>query len=127
MAGHEVVRKVLSVRQWQTIDAILDNLAATEQVDGDPSAAQRAGRLREVGWDALHSHPQAGQGTAGWPPDDSPFDVALTADDWDFARLAVERSTAVIRILHADSEPDSRVRQVHAAALALGEDVLDAL
>jgi hypothetical protein len=127
MAGDDVVRRALTVRQWQTIDGTLDNLASTEQVDGDLAKAEHARRIRAVGWAVLRSHPQAGLGSVGWPPDDSRFEVALPQEDWDFVTAAVTRSSEVGRELLGDPRLHAAVRAEQAASVALEDDVLRAL
>jgi hypothetical protein len=72
------------VRDWQRIDATMDNTGAVERVDGDPARAETAGRVREEGWRAIDAHPDAGAGRVGWPPDESELTIRLDAPTWAF-------------------------------------------
>ena len=112
-----------TVGDWLVIDAALDNLAAVERVGGDEAAAERAGRLREVGWAANRVHPWRGSGPVGWPPRDDALPINLTRADWEFVRGAASRALEVSRQI-VDRGPSELVRESQHEDVRLLEGVL---
>jgi hypothetical protein len=114
---------VLTVRQWQVVDAVLDNLGAVERVGGDEAVAERAGRLREVGWAANRAHPRAGSGRGGWPATDDIMPIELSSSDWQFARGAVVHALEVDRQI-VERAADALSRESALEDVRLLEDLL---
>jgi len=105
----EMITHPLTVDDWQTVDAVLDNLGAVERVGGDEAVAAQADRLREVGWAANHVHPHRGAGFGGWPAEDDVLPISLSRDDWAFARDAIDDAIVVARALSDDARsPEQR-------------------
>lgn len=66
----------LVTRQWQVIDAVVDNEVNTRAEEGDERFVTVGLSVREAGWDQV----LGGSGT--WPPDDQVVTVTLTLDQW---------------------------------------------
>lgn len=119
------VPRRFTVRQWQTIDATLDNTAAVESVDGGERIADRARGLREIGWVSLRHHRDRGLGSMGWPPDDAPLDVCLTCADLVFIREQLEGWNAMGREMPGPGfEHRPGMRREQGESLTLGVDAL---
>jgi hypothetical protein len=108
--GHPSTRTFL-VRDWQRIDATMDNTGSIAAENGEEALADQAHRVREEGWRALHEHPQAGLGRAGWPPDDAELTVHLDAPTWAFVCTELRRWAEVERMALADSRTTARHRR----------------
>lgn len=117
----------VAVAQWLTIDAVLDNVHAVENVGGDQAVAAQAFRLRQLGWDANASHPERGQGPVGWPPRDAYLEVALTGGDLAFIRDCLERGLVTTRFLVDSLSTEDRSRADQEESLRLKLAALDAL
>jgi hypothetical protein len=117
----------IGVAQWLTIDAVLDNVHAIENVDGDQAVAAQALRLRQLGWDANASHPDRGQGPVGWPPREAHLELALTDGDIAFIRDCLDRSLVTTRFLVDSVSTDHRSRADQEESLRLELAALDAL
>lgn len=118
---------VLTVRQWQTIDAALDNTASTAAQDGDVDTVQRARGLREHGWLLARAHPRTSDGQLGWPPLDDVFHIDLDPIEWQFVRAQLERWAAVGRTLLVSDRLAGTSHAEQEASLALLDDVLAAI
>lgn len=117
----------VGVAQWLTIDAVLDNVHAIENVDGDQAVAAQALRLRRLGWEANASHPDRGQGPVGWPPLDARLELVLTDGDLAFIRDCLDRSLVTTRFLVDSLSTDYRSRADQEESLRLELAALDAL
>jgi len=116
----------VGVAQWLTIDAVLDNVHAIENVDGDQAVAAWAFRLRQLGWDADASHPDRGQGPGGWPPRGANLKLALTDGDLAFIRNCLNRSLVTTRFLVDSLPTDHRSCADQEESLRLELAALDA-
>lgn len=103
------VREV-PVRVWQTVDAVLGNLAAVERIGGDADLVAESYRLQNLGWDAAAEHPGP-RSDYGWPADGDHLRVDLSSVDVKFIVGALERSRAITLTLLGDPEPSVRVEQ----------------
>lgn len=121
------VTKELTVGQWQLIDGAMDNLASVERVGGDLDVADRAVAIRERGWEVLRAHPRAGQGNAGWPPDEDPFEVDLSQGDWAFVRASLESSVASCREALSDPRIKDTAKAVLSEQIPETDEVLSVL
>lgn len=87
------------VTQWMVVDAVLDNAASNNRIDGDPLVESRAVALRRTGWEVTRAHPLAGRGRVGWPPDHAELRMALPLDSWQFVveqvRHAIDTETSM--------------------------------
>lgn len=117
----------VGVAHWLTIDAVLDNVHAIENVGGDQAVAAEAFRLRQLGWEANASHPDRGQGPVGWPPRDAYLELALTDGDLAFIRGCLDRSLVTTRFLVDSLSTDHRSRADQEESLRLELAALDAL
>lgn len=86
--GHHAVK--LTTRQWQIIDAVLDNEIAVTIVNGDESGITDAARsIRETGW--------AQAATAdGWRPVDHVVEITLQTQRWGVVLEALDRWARVM-------------------------------
>lgn len=81
------IRTSLTAKQWSTIDAVMDNVAANARITGEPSEA-RADSIREAGVAQLPlSRP--------WPPGDDLVSVTLPEEDWKFVLDSLEASEKI--------------------------------
>ncbi|MEU7617248.1 hypothetical protein AB0B27_14305 [Micromonospora rifamycinica] len=76
----------MTVRQWQIIDATIDNEVDTEIVDGDPGGVvSLGGSIRQAGWD------QATDATRAWLPDEEVITITLSGRQWNLVADALSR------------------------------------
>jgi hypothetical protein len=113
------------VRDWQRIDATMDNTGSIAREDGRLTLADRADHVRDEGWRAVHEHPEAGLGRVGWPPDDAELAIRLDAATWAFVCAELRGWADVDRQLLARARPADRA--VHRESLRWGEAMLAAL
>jgi hypothetical protein len=66
----------MTTRQWQVIDAVVDNEVVTRAEEGDEHFADIGLRVREAGWDQVIGE------SGSWPPDDHVVTVILPLDQW---------------------------------------------
>lgn len=118
---------ILTVRQWQTIDAALDNTASTAAQDGELDTVQQARGLREHGWLLARAHPRTSDGELGWPPLDDVLHIDLEPVDWQFLRVQLERWATVGRTLLVGDRLSSSSHAEQEVSVALLDDVLAAI
>lgn len=86
----------LTTRQWQIIDAHIDNEISVETVDGDNRRViDTAVKIREQGWRQVAGWTPGAAGTASWPPDDQAVTVRLTGHEWDLVTESLSRWSRV--------------------------------
>lgn len=110
------------VTQWMIVDAVLDNAASNNRIDGDPVVEARAMALRHTGWEVTRAHPLAGRGRVGWPPDHAELRMALPLESWQFV---VEQVRHAIEVDISIRDPWDTVRDLSDIA-ALIERVIAA-
>jgi hypothetical protein len=75
----------MTVRQWQYIDAVIDNTVAVAAVDGPRKHVRRGQAVRQAGWDQL------APGGGDWPADDLVIAVTLPPALWGFIAKQLDR------------------------------------
>ncbi|MEU6206949.1 hypothetical protein ABZ814_25555 [Micromonospora musae] len=82
-AAHTVT---MTVRQWQIIDATLDNEVDTAVMNGDPEHVVALGRnVRQTGWEQVVGSAEQ------WPPDDEMTSITLIGVQWELVTGSLER------------------------------------
>lgn len=99
----------VTVKDWLLIDATINNTVTIASQDGD-SATASGHSIREVGWEASRSHPRAGQGPVGWPPEDEELTIDLSAESWHFVVDQLRRWGQVEDSIHGRGEGDPESR-----------------
>ena len=114
---------MVSVGTWLVIDAVLDNLISNElqSRDGDEEVIARAQSLRNRGWNLEAVHPLRGQGPAGWPPRDAPFNIELDEANLTFIRAEVDSAVVSTTRILASEELPTQIRAEQELSLALLE------
>ncbi|GIG20638.1 hypothetical protein Cch01nite_13620 [Cellulomonas chitinilytica] len=100
----------MPVRDWQLIDATVDNTVAVAAVDGDDDRVATGRRVRRTGWAASAAHPHVDDGSLGWPPPDAFLSVGLRLADWSFVLAELEGWAAVSERVGLTEEPDDSAR-----------------
>jgi hypothetical protein len=86
----------LTTRQWQIIDATIDDEVSVEAESGDPRGIVELGSgVREAGWDQVAHWTPGVPGSGRWPPDDQAVIVTLTRDGWALVDSALRRWAGV--------------------------------
>jgi hypothetical protein len=106
----------VSTRQWQRIDACIDNEVDVEVVNGDPKGVVEAGHgIREQGWRQIAGWEPGGSRSA-WPPADATVSVELTLSEWELVLSCVERWSRVGD--PAEGQIDAELRSLVATQIA---------
>ncbi|MBM0231891.1 hypothetical protein JNW91_08495 [Micromonospora sp. STR1_7] len=75
----------MTVRQWQIVDATVDNEVDTAIMNGKPGHYIALGKsVRQAGWDQLV------RGGEGWPAGDKVITITLTVQQWVFVTETLE-------------------------------------
>ncbi|QDY11199.1 hypothetical protein FJK98_32035 [Micromonospora sp. HM134] len=99
----------MTVRQWQIIDATIDNEVDTEITNGDPGGVvSLGGSIRQAGWD------QATDATRAWLPEGEVITITLSGRQWRLVVDALSRWAEVSDGIGNREECQLR-RQVRAA------------
>lgn len=101
----------MPVNDWLLIDATIDNTDAIASQDGNAATAAFGHAVRESGWEASRSHPRAGQGVVGWPPEDEEFALDLPVEAWQFVVDQLRRWDKVDDLINPRSEGDPESRK----------------
>lgn len=110
---------MVSVGTWLVIDAVLDNVIATEIQSGEAGeTVVRAQSLRERGARLAVDHPLRGQGPAGWPPRDAGFPLQLSDEEVAFVRTQVDGAVTVTNDLLSMELLHPQVREEQEQSLA---------
>ncbi|KAA2255247.1 hypothetical protein F0L68_28935 [Solihabitans fulvus] len=72
----------LTTRQWQVIDAVVDNEVSTRAEEGDEEFVATGHLVREAGWDQVAHWTPGVAGSETWPPADQVVTMTLTRDQW---------------------------------------------
>lgn len=99
----------MTVRDWATVDAELDNTSSGSRVDGPQGKADLADAIRDAGRVQV---PWQGQ---DWPPMSDWLDVTLSRSQWAFALAEVEGSISVYEEL--DDQESADLGRAAAAAI----------
>jgi hypothetical protein len=93
----------LITRQWQVIDAVVDNEVNTRAEEGDERFVDVGLSVRQAGWDQVMGE------SSSWPSDDRIVTMILSPDQWGLVTAALD---GVISIrTHEDAEdPRASVR-----------------
>lgn len=99
-ASHTVT---MMKREWQVIDAVLDNEVDMAIMNGDPRQVVALGEsIRQAGWDQV-----AGD---DWPPDNKVQSVTLTDSQWKLVTDSLDRwaatSESIGQVLEAQLKRD---------------------
>lgn len=100
----------MSVKDWQWLDATIDNTVAMAAVDGDDRAVEQGRRIRSAGWEAARVHPRSKAGWAGWPPVDDKLAVSLSVSDWYFAIQELRRWDQIARQTSGSEQDQAELR-----------------
>lgn len=104
----------MTVRQWQIIDAILDNEVDTAVMNGDPQRVVALGRsVRQAGWEQIIGSEE------GWPPDEEVISITLAGRQWELVTGSLDRwSVAAEQIGQSDeAQLGRRIRSAVSAQL----------
>jgi hypothetical protein len=104
------VKITMPVKDWLLIDATIDNTDAIAAQNGEAATAAYGHAIRENGWEVCRSHPMAGQGPVGWPPEDEDLDLDLPVEAWRFIVDQLRRWDMVEESINPRREeaPESR-------------------
>ena len=106
MADETPKTVTMTVREWQYIDAVIDNTVSIAAVDGPREHVDQGQAVRQAGWDQLV--PDGGD----WPPDDEEARVTLSPAQWHFvAQQLDEWADVEDEDLDGDSGPLRRIRE----------------
>ncbi|PTT60038.1 hypothetical protein [Arthrobacter sp. HMWF013] len=97
----------MQVNEWLLIDATIDNTGAIASQNGDTATAASGHSIRVSGWEASRSHPRAGQGPVGWPPEDEELTLDLPVEAWQFVVDQLRRWDKVDDLINPRSEGDT--------------------
>ena len=111
----------LTVRQWQTIDATMDNIAQGARKLGDDDRAAQALRVREQGWRQVGGW-QGHDVFPPWPPSDDVAHVALGADTWSFVLDGLNAGIGTSESLLLNPRLNDSVRAEQRASLSLSHE-----
>ena len=102
----------LTVRQWQYIDAVLDNQLRLAAETGDPRRVLDTGRsIREAGWDQVaHRTPEV-SGPGNWPPGHQMVAVVLGSSQWELVLTCLGHSAEVDEGI-GDVETAAELREI---------------
>lgn len=96
-AGHDTEFAVeLATRQWQVVDAVVDNEVNTRAEEGDHRFVDIGLSVREAGWDQVTGESRT------WPPGDQIVTVTLSLEQWGL----VVSSLDIVTNLGADETAD---------------------
>lgn len=104
------VQLSISVKDWQWLDATIDNAVAMASVAGDEDAVEQGRRIRTAGWEAARVHPRNKDGWAGWPPVDDDLTVSLSPAAWYFAIQELRRWDQVARKTSSSEAEQAELR-----------------
>ncbi|TDB73611.1 hypothetical protein [Micromonospora sp. KC723] len=101
-------RVTMTTRQWQIIDATIDNEVDMAVTNGDPQqhVAELGRSIRQAGWDQLI-------GADGeWPPVDEVVSVTLSGPQWELVTESLENWASVSDDLgqHDDAQRGRLIR-----------------
>ncbi|MEW2357730.1 hypothetical protein [Spirillospora sp. NPDC029432] len=109
--AHRGYRVQMQTRQWLTVDAVLDNEAATQAVQGDPRGVVEFARsIRRAGWDQIPDWPRDARGFETWPAPGQQSTVTLDRDQWELVLSALEQWASVAEQDRADPEAAENAR-----------------
>ncbi|MBT2549734.1 hypothetical protein [Arthrobacter sp. ISL-65] len=97
----------MSVKDWQWLDATIDNTVAMAAADGNDRAVEQGHRIRSTGWEAARIHPRSKDGWAGWPPVDDELSVSLPVSDWHFAIQELRRWDQIARQISSSAQEEA--------------------
>jgi hypothetical protein len=80
----------LTTRQWQVIDAVVDNEVNTRAEEGDADFVNTGRGVREAGWDQVAHWTPGTPGSGTWPPVEQIVTVTLTSDQWSLVVLSLD-------------------------------------
>jgi hypothetical protein len=110
----------LTTRQWQIIDATIDNEVSVEMVDLDPRGVADTGRrIREAGWRQVAGWTPTAAELGAWPPDDQVVSVELTVPEWRLVLSWLDRWSSVDEATgdHGQAATSRALRDVVSAQL----------
>jgi hypothetical protein len=83
----------LTTRQWQIIDATMDNEVSVEAQNGDLRGVVDSGhQVRVAGWDQVACRTPGVPGSGSWPPDGQVVSVTLSSEQWTVVNRRYDRS-----------------------------------
>jgi hypothetical protein len=79
----------LTTRQWQVVDAVVDNEVNTRAEEGDERFVAVGLSVREAGWDQVTGE------TRTWPPDEQIATVTLSLEQWGLVVSSLDILTSI--------------------------------
>jgi hypothetical protein len=79
----------LTTRQWQVVDAVVDNEVNTRAEEGDERFVAVGLSVREAGWDQVTGE------TRTWPPDEQIVTVTLSLEQWGLVVSSLDILTSI--------------------------------
>ena len=80
----------IAVKDWQIIDAVIDNSIAVDVVEGEVVTAMRGSVVRDAGWPASF-HKGGDRFEYGWQPGNVILEIEVSGDHWAFVLEQLER------------------------------------
>ncbi|TDC31400.1 hypothetical protein E1211_22555 [Micromonospora sp. 15K316] len=112
--GQAAYTVTMTVRQWQIIDATLDNEVDTAVMNGSPPHEVGLGRsARQTGWEQIAGSEEQ------WPPDEEMTSITLTGPQWKLVIGSLERWSDIAERAGQsdDAQFGRRIRAVVSAQL----------